>query len=189
MIKSLSILAFAVLLSGAALAAAPALTGFSRDTNDELFGYYLPPDPPHAVTVGHYQLQTFAIGILDDLKKWEAGKDRSADYAPVMFQFTDLSSAMVKNEESGQMEHSGTLRVLPTAYRIKGNTIAFVGSAREIGAVTFTGTIDVKAIKALNAKNGTDNAQAQSSGDVIKGDLTIAGKVYKNIGFSWFAGD
>jgi hypothetical protein len=191
-IAALALLAATLLSSAlmvptvAATVTAAPLHGFSRDTNDELFGYYLPASE---IKVGHFQLQAFAVGILDDLKKWEAGRERSAVYAPIMFQFTDLSSKMVKNEESGQMEHAETLRVLPSAYRLKGNTIAFAGSAKGLGTVTFAGKLDIKAIKALNAKNGTENAEAQSPGPVMTGDLTIAGKVYKNVAFSWFAGD
>jgi hypothetical protein len=87
------------------------------------------------------------------------------------------------------MEHENEVRVLPSAYRIKGNTIAFVGSSKEMGAVTFVATMNLKEIGRLNAINGTENAQAQSSGDVMKGDLTVGGKTFKGIGFSWFAGE
>lgn len=179
------VLAASLALCTSALAG-DAITGFSHDNKGELFGYYLPPD---GTRTGHYLLHDFAIGPLDDIKKWESGKERLTTYAPLMFQFTDLSSKMVKNEESGEMEHSVEVRVLPSAYRIKGNTIAFAGASKEIGTVTFVGTLDLKEITRLNAVNGTDNAEAQSKGDVMKGDLTIAGKTYKNIGFSWFAGD
>jgi hypothetical protein len=176
----------ALLALGTSALAGDSVTGFSHDNKSELFGYYLPPD---GTKTGHYLLHDFAIGPLDDIKKWESGKDRMANYAPVMFQFTDVSSKLVKNEESGEMEHSEEVRVMPTAYRIKGNTIAFVGASKEIGTVTFTGTLDLKEITKLNTEAGTDSAEAQSKGDVMKGDLTIAGKLYKNIGFSWFAGE
>jgi len=175
----------ALLVSGTSVLAADAFTSFGHDNKAELFGYYLPPD---GTKTGHYLLHDFAIGPLEDLK-WETGNDRMATYAPVMFQFTDLSSKLVKNEESGEMEHSNEVRVLPTAYRIKGNTIAFVGSSNAIGTVTFTGTFDIKTIAKLNGEAGTDNAEAQSKRDVMKGNLTIAGRPYKNIGFSWFGGD
>jgi hypothetical protein len=183
--RSLAAASAVLLLSGAALAG-DAITGFSHDNKGELFGYYLPPD---GTQIGHYELHDFAIGPFEDLKKWETGKKRMATYAPVMFQFTDLSSKLVKNEESGQMEHENEVRVLPSAYRIKGNTIAFVGSSKEMGAVTFVATMNLKEIGRLNAINGTENAQAQSSGDVMKGDLTVGGKTFKGIGFSWFAGE
>jgi hypothetical protein len=183
--RSVGAAAAVILLSGAVLAAT-ALTGFSHDNKGELFGYYLPPEN---TKIGHYVLHDFAIGPFEDLKKWETGKERMATYAPLMFQFTDLSSKLVKNEESGEMEHEGEVRVLPTAYRIKGNTIAFSGSSKEMGAVTFNGTLDIAAITKLNALNGTEDAQAQSKGDVMKGDLSVGGKTFKGIGFSWFAGE
>ncbi len=109
----------ALLALGTSALAGDSVTGFSHDNKSELFGYYLPPD---GTKTGHYLLHDFAIGPLDDIKKWESGKDRMANYAPVMFQFTDVSSKLVKNEESGEMEHSEEVRVMPTAYRIKGNT-------------------------------------------------------------------
>jgi hypothetical protein len=171
---------------GTSALASDAVTGFSHDNKGDLFGYYLPPD---GTKTGHYLLHDFAIGPLDDIKKWESAKERMPNYAPIMFQFTDLTSKMVKNQESGEMEHSEEVRVMPTAYRIKGNTIAFIGASKEIGTVTFVGTLDLKEITKLNAEAGTDSAEAQSKGDVMKGDLTIAGKTYKNIGFSWFAGE
>src|ERR1700749_3951457 len=98
----------ALLALGTSALAGDAIVGFSHDNKTELFGYFMPPD---GTKVGHFVLHDFAIGQLDDMKKWEAGKERSDVYAPVMFQFTDLTSKMTKNEESGEMEHQD-VRVL-----------------------------------------------------------------------------
>lgn len=175
-----TLLAFSASALGADL-----LTGFSHDNKAELFGYFLPPD---RTKIGHFVLHDFAIGQLDDMKKWESGKDRSDAYAPVMFQFTDLTSKLVKNEESGEMEHSD-VRVLPTAYRIKGNTIAFAGSSKGIGTVSFTGTLDTKRVVALNANVASADPKQLPEDGVMKGDLTIGTKTFKNMSFSWFGGD
>lgn len=179
-------LAVVLVAAGMALAADAPLKGFSRDGNDDLFGYYGTATP---VKVGKFELDHMHIGMKEDLVKWEKGTERMDTYAPFMFQFTDLSSKMVKNEENGQMYHSNLPRVLPTAYRIKGNTIAFAGASKEVGAVSFTGTIDRKKIAKFNAAAGTDAAQPETGEAVIKGDLTVAGKVFKNIAFSWSGGD
>lgn len=183
--KIRSIALAAALTLGTAALAGDAISGFSHDNKSDLFGYYLPPD---GIKVGHFVLHTFAIGQMDDLKKWETGKERLTTWAPVMVSFTDLTSKTVKNEESGEMEHQD-VRVLPTAYRIKGNTVAFVGAMKGIGTVTFTGTLDVPAIAKLNAAAGTENGKSESEGNVLKGDLTVGSQTFKNIGFSWFAGD
>jgi hypothetical protein len=180
--------AFALAMSlalGTSALAGDAIIGFSHDNRIELFGYFLPPD---GTKTGHFVLHDFAIGQLDDMKKWESGKERSDAYAPVMFQFTDLTSKMIKNEESGEMEHQD-VRVLPSAYRIKGNTIAFIGASKEIGTVVFTGTLDTKRVIALNANVASADPKQLPEDGVMKGDLTIAGKTFKNMSFSWFGGD
>jgi hypothetical protein len=179
-------LAAAVVVAGMALAADAPLKGFSRDGNDDLFGYYMTSTP---VKVGKMELDHLHIGMKEDLAKWEKGTERLDTYAPIMLQFTDTASKMVKNEENGQMYHANLPRVLPTAYRIQGNTIAWMGTSKEVGAVSFTGTIDRKKIATFNAKAGTEVGAGDTSAPVIKGDLTVAGKVFKNVAFSWSGGD
>lgn len=163
-----------------AFAADAPLKGFAKDGNDDLFGYYGTATP---VKVGKMELDHMHLGMKDDFTKYIKGTERLPTYAPFMFQFTDLGSKMVKNEENGQMYHANQPRVLPTAFRIQGNMIAFAGTAKEVGAVSFTGTIDRKKIAGFN---GGRDSQGEI---VIKGDLTVAGKVFKNIGFSWSGGD
>jgi len=186
MLKTISTLAAAVLIAGIALAADAPLKGFTRDGNDDLFGYYMSSTP---VRVGKMELDHMHIGMKEDLVKWEKGIERLDTYAPIMFQFTDTGSKMVKNEENGQMYHQNLPRVLPTAYRIQGNTIAWTGTSKEVGAVSFTGTIDRKKIAKFNAGAGTEAGPGDTSAAVIKGDLTVAGKVFKNIALSWSGGD
>ncbi|MBL6853927.1 MAG: hypothetical protein ISS15_11955 [Alphaproteobacteria bacterium] len=184
--RFMTALAVVFVAAGMALAADAPLKGFTRDGKDDLFGYYSPSAP---VKVGKFELDHLHIGMQDDLVKWEKGTERLATYAPVMFQFTDTSSKMVKNEENGQMYHANLPRVLPTAYRIQGNNIAWTGTSKEVGAVSFTGTIDRKKIAAFNAKQGTEAGPGDTSAPVIKGDLTVAGKAFKNITFTWSGGD
>ncbi|MBS0473143.1 MAG: hypothetical protein JSR60_18885 [Proteobacteria bacterium] len=170
----------AVLLLGSALAGDAPLKGFSHDNTQEIFGYYL---PKAEIKSGKFRLDTFSIGTLDELKGWESGKDRMPTYAPVMFTFQDLMSKKLKNE-MGDTYYANEPRVLPTAYRIKGNTIVFSGSDKQVGVVTFMGTIDLKALKAAS-----DGGTLSTDKVIIKGDLTVAGKLYKGVEFTWFGGD
>ena len=170
---------FALGLSMAVAADAP-LKGFSHDNKTEISGYYMPVKP---ITVGKFTLENLSIGGLDDLKKYETGKGRIPTYAPVMFVFQDTTSKKLKNE-MGDDYYANEPRVLPAAYRIRGNTIAFEGKDRQVGAVSFTGTIDPKIVKALMDQGIMDTDKI-----VIKGDLTIAGKVFKGVNFRWFGGD
>jgi hypothetical protein len=170
----------AALLLGSALAGDAPLKGFSHDNTQDIFGYYL---PKAEIKSGKFRLETFSIGTLDELKSWETGKERLTTYAPVMFSFQDLSSKPLKNE-MGDTYYANEPRVLPSAYRIKGNTIAFLGTDRQVGAVSFSGTIDLKALKAA-----MDGGTLTTDKVIIKGDLTIAGKSYKGVSFTWFGGD
>jgi hypothetical protein len=175
----------ALLALGTTALAGDAITGFSHDNKTDVSGYYL---PPAHTKVGHFELHAIALGAVDDLQKWETGKARMITWAPVMFTFTDLTSKMVQNEESGEMEHSD-VRVLPSAYRIKGNTVAFIGASKELGTVVFTGTFDVKRAAALNANIQSADPKQLPEDRIMKGDLTVGGTSFKNLAFSWFGGD
>lgn len=171
--------AFALILASAAFAA-EALTGFSHDNKGEMFGYY---SPKSEVRLGKFRLERLSIGTLDELRDYEKGKDRMPTYAPVMFTFEDLTSKKLK-DENGDTYYANEPRVLPSAYRIKGNTIAFTGTDKQVGAVSFTGTFDMAPVKAAQAQDITFTDKA-----VVTGDLTVAGKVFKGVSFSWFGGD
>ncbi|HUO88797.1 MAG TPA: hypothetical protein VMU08_06460 [Rhizomicrobium sp.] len=179
MSKQLAAVAAALALATLAFAAEVPLKGFSHDNKDDLFGYYFPSPE---IRVGKFRLDQFGIGTLDELKTYESGRGRLPTYAPVMFTFEDTTSKQLTNELGGTY-HANEPRVLPTAYRIRGNTIAFAGSDRQIGVVTFSGTIDRAALKAAQATG------MESDKPVIRGDLTIAGKTFKGVGFRWFGGD
>lgn len=168
----------AFLVVSAALAGP--LKGFTHDNTQELFGYYMPKTE---IRSGKFRLDTFSIGTLEELKAYESGKDRMATYAPVMFAFQDIASKPLKNE-MGDTYYANEPRVLPVAYRIKGNTIAFMGRDPQVGTVTFAGTIDLKALKAA-----ADGGTLSTDKVIIKGDLTVAGKLYKGVEFTWFGGD
>jgi hypothetical protein len=163
----------------ASMAMAGAPSGFSHDNRDDLSGYYF---PSHEIRVGKFRLDQFGIGTTEELKAYESGRGQLATYAPVMFSFEDTTSKQLKNEMGGTY-YANEPRVLPAAYRIRGDSIVFAGTDRQLGRVTFTGTINRKALRAAQATG------AESDGPVIRGDLTIAGKAFKGVGFRWFGGD
>jgi hypothetical protein len=173
-------LAMVLVAADMALAADTPLKGFSHDNTTDLFGYYL---SKVEIRVGKFRLDSFDIGTLDDMKKYESGRERLPTYAPVMFSFQDTTSKQLTNENGGTY-YQNEPRVLPTAYRLRGNTIAFTGTDKQVGTVTFTGTIDIKGLKAAQAGNNLSTDKV-----IVKGDLAIAGKVFKGVSFTWFGGD
>ena len=153
---------------------------FSHNNRSELFGYYM---PTVVLRIGRYRLDQISIGTLDELKSYEAGQRQSRTYAPVMMTFSDLSSKQQTNE-LGNVYYMNAPRVLPTAYRIKGNNLSFAGVNKQVGAVSFDGTLDSKTLKEYQA--GTRSGPAPP---VLKGDLTVAGTTFRDVTFTWFGGD
>jgi hypothetical protein len=173
-------LAVVFVAAGMALAADAPLKSFSHDNKDDIFGYYM---PVKEIRVGKFRLDSFDIGTLDDLKKYESGRERLPTYSPVMFSFQDTTSKQLTNENGGTY-YQNEPRVLSSGYRVKGNTIAFIGTDKQVGTVTFTGTIDIKGLKAAQAGNTLSTDKV-----IVTGDLTIAGKPFKGVTFTWFGGD
>jgi hypothetical protein len=154
------------------------LKGYSSDTSQNLFGYYMPP--ADSVRFGKYVLRNIALGEPADFRKYESGKNDVKTYAPLMLEFDDTSSQK-KQGEMGEY-YANAPRVLPSAYRIAGSSIAFAGTHRELGTVSFTGTLDRTAIKA--SQNG-----GSLEATVLTGDVTVGSKTIKQVKFTWFGGD
>lgn len=158
------------------------LHGFSWNAKADLFGYYM---PSKEVRFGKFVLENFAIGDAASFRDFAAGKFNGQPYAPAMFAFNDTTSQKVHGETGDGYKNAP--RVLPATYAFTGNAVRFGGSDRQIGAVTFTGTFDLKAVKA--AQTAQSKATEAPSAPVLKGDLTIGSKTYKNVTFTWFGGD
>jgi hypothetical protein len=156
------------------------MTGFVSDKANDLFGYYL---PLHEIRVGKFKLDHLALATPDEFRSYEAAKDRRPTFAPVMLAFSDITSRQLTNE-LGQPYFENAPRALPTAYRVNGGTITFVGGNKQVGPVTFSGTLDLAALKAVQNMQPSDSTKS-----VLKGDLTIAGKTFKGVTFGWFGGD
>lgn len=164
--------------STAPAATPPAPVTFSHDPALDSFGYYFTET---AVRAGVLKLTSLNIGQASDFADWEAGK-RPAAYAPIYLSFEDVTSPTAENE-LGQTNHTVSVRVMPTAYRVDDQAISFHGVEPRLGQVTFTGAFDPEALKA---------AKAQGPGEpqpVLKGDLTIGDQQFRNISFKYFGGE
>jgi hypothetical protein len=156
-------------------------TGFKHDPRNDLNGYYIPsPD----LKIGKWEVTDIALGTGDEFVAYEKGKRDPPEYAPFMIEFADTSSPQVTNELGGT-NYSNQRRVLPTAYAISGNHVAFVGKDSQVGTVAFTGTLDLAAVKQAQASEGNYDATRI----VLTGDLSVGGHVVKNLKFTWFGGD
>ena len=161
------------------IAGAGELTGFVYNSKTDLFGYYI-PDPGRAITIGgRFQFRDLAIGAQEDFAKFKPG-DPKATYAPVMLEFDDTKSPKKVNE-MGNTYYENSPRVLPAAFRISGSDVAFSGNDRQLGRVTFAGKLDLAALKAAHDE--------QPNGVVLRGDLSVGGRTFTNVAFTWFGGD
>ena len=161
--------------------AAPAIeapTGFHHEAGFAATGYYM---PARTIRVGAYQLSNITLGAPSDFAEWEGGR-RSAEFGPVMVQFDDMSSPMQPNEMGGEA-HSVNVRVLPSAYSVDSHTLAFAGEAAGVGPVVLQVRFDQEALH--HALDGGDPATTP----VAHGVLTVAGRRFENVSFTYFAGD
>ncbi|KQY29838.1 hypothetical protein ASD38_11000 [Caulobacter sp. Root487D2Y] len=164
--------------STAPAATPPAPVTFSHDPALDSFGFYL---PDKAIQSGDLKLTSLNIGQASDFADWEAG-GRSATYAPIFMSFDDVASPTVENE-LGQIVHTVSVRVMPTAYRVDDRELSFHGVDPRLGQVTFTGAFDLEALKAAKA------AGPGEPKPVMKGDLLVGDRQFRNIGFLYFGGD
>jgi hypothetical protein len=160
----------------AATPAAPVT--FSHDPKLDAVGYYLTET---AVQSGNLKLTSLNIGQARDFADWEAGK-RPATYAPIYLAFDDVTSPTAENE-LGQGNHTVTVRVMPTAYRVDGQDISFHGVDPNLGQVTLTGVLELEALKAAKAAGPGHLAP------VMTGDLQIGDQQFRNVVFKYFGGE
>lgn len=159
-------------------APAAAVTGFSHVKGEDLFGYYIPSSE---VKVGTWKLDNIAILTEADFAKWEAG-DTAGPAGPIMFEFSDTSSATSENE-LGQTVYAKTIRILPTSYKIGGGNIQVTGTDVTLGQVRLDGTIDVVALKRARAAGPGANET------ILRTGLMFGSTPFKNLSFNWFGGD
>ncbi|WP_340645277.1 hypothetical protein [Phenylobacterium sp.] len=155
-----------------------AVTGFSHAKGEDLFGYYIPNTE---VKSGTWKLDNIAILDEAEFAKWEAG-DTAGPAGPVMFEFSDTSSATSENE-LGQTVYAKRTRILPTSYRIGGGDIQVTGTDVTLGQVTLDGTIDMAALKRARATG------PGAKETILRTGLMIGSTPFKNLSFNWFGGD
>lgn len=156
----------------------PTVEGFAHQAGADLFGYYLPVSD---VQVGDLKLSHLHIGDEAEFQAWEAAQGRGpTNFAPIMFQFDDLSSPTVANELGGQTPEV-IVRVLPTGYGVSDGIVRFVGTDPTLGLVIFEGRF---VAGALQRERTVAEGQA-----VLQGNLTIGDRIFEGQSFSWIGGD
>ncbi len=156
-------------------AAAPRPAAFVNQLSSDLFGYYMPDKTYRA---GKFVFRNMTLGGPVQFKSWEKG-DRANTVAPVFLEFEDVTSKQGTNE-LGQTYYKNAPRVLPQSYRVTRTNLSFTGTDKQLGTVSFTGAIDLKALKAA-----PENPQIV----VATGTLSFAGKTFQNVKLTWFGGD
>jgi hypothetical protein len=157
------------------------LEGFTHAAGEDLFGYYVPTQP---VQIGDHRLDHIHIGGAMEFAAWERG-ERTETYAPVMLEFSDVTSPVSTNE-LGQEFHERSFRVLPTAYRVGEGDFRFVGRHPLIGHVRIDGMIDLARLEAERAQGGLSQAEASP---LLKTSAQIGPEAFRNLSFVWFGGD
>ena len=149
--------------------AASELPGFAHAAGEDLFGYYI---PTQEVRIGTLKLDHLHIGGETEFQAWARG-ERSETYAPV-------------TNELGQVVHTRTIRVLPSAYRRGEGDFRFVGRHPEIGEVRLDGMLDLDQLNA--ARLGAD-VRPQEARPVLRTAAQIGPEQLKTLSFFWFGGD
>jgi len=160
----------------AAVPAAPVT--FSHDPRLDAQGVYL---TDAVVRSGSLKLASLDIGQADDFADWEAGK-RPAAYAPIFMAFDDLTSPTAE-DGLGRSYRTVSIRVMPTAYRVDAQEVSFHGVDPSLGQVTFTGALDLAALKTAKI------ARSGGSRPVLTGALQLGDQPPRHIAFHYFGGD
>lgn len=161
------------------LAQAAPPPAFVLDTKADLFGYYM---PQKEVRTGRFKLLMLAIGPRDDFRKFARGDRFGGTWAPVLLEFAPANAQQKQGE--GGAYWVGSFRVLPTAYAVNASQVSFAGTDKKLGPVAFQATLDLAALKS-EQKIGNGG----SGKPVLRGTLTVGGKSYPGLTFTWFGGD
>ncbi len=154
---------------------------FVRDRSFNLTGYYYPTTE---IQVGNFHLDHIDMGDDSDFRKLETEGQTLSTWTPFEFSFSDMSSPELQGEMGPYHERSP--RVFCKSYSLTADKISFTGYDKDVGEVRFEGKID----PAFITRQSSDVTWMSESEDaVITGDLTIAGKTFKNVGFAYWAGD
>lgn len=156
--------------------AAPAAAAFRSDLSGDISGYYM---PTVEVRAGDWLLRNAFIGQEADFAGWEGGTRRGV-FAPMMFEFEDVTSPMTATE-LGEVR-SGQIRVLPSRYEVTDGRVVFEGRADGVGVVSFNGRLDGDALATARRNLGDESP-------VLVGTLSVGGRKFDGVRFRWWAGD
>lgn len=149
-----------------ATASASKSATFRHDLPEDVSGYYLPME---AVRVDGWRLHHVFMGQVPDFIAWESG-ERSASFAPVMMEF----------QADGQ--GARRTRLIPARYDVTEDRLRFEAHSRELGAVSFDGTLDQGTLATARRNLGDE-------GVVLKGTLKVGNRTFNNVAMRWWAGD
>ncbi len=144
---------------------------FFHESKKKFYGYYFPEKP---IKINSIVLYHFFMGENMEFDKFE--KDPNS-FAPIHFNFNDTKSKLLTNE-LGQEYYETTYRVGPVSYFAGPDKINFTGKDEKLGNIKFTGKMNWK----LRETETIDKP-------VLTGDLMVGDELFKNIQFTWFAGD
>ena len=160
------------------------LRAFATNNKINYGGYYI---PTKEFRIGKFRLDDIAVAQAMDVLSYKSckllSKSYSATYASMMFEFSDVTSQKKVNS-IGQDYYVNSLRVLPQTCQIMRNKLLFVGTDKQLGKISFVGTLDVNTLRIVQNKNISNKRST-----VLRGDLIIKNKTFKNIEFEWFSGD
>lgn len=150
---------------------------FSHEADFDAAGFYFTQSN---IRSGAWRLARVGVGAPSDFETWEAG-DRGSSFGPIVFEFEDAASPSQAGETGGE-GHSGSIRILPDAYVLNGQRLAFFGHDKTLGQVTFDGRLDKAALTEAKANGSSQTA-------VLTGTLKVGGKTYDKVSFTYFVGD
>jgi hypothetical protein len=183
--KILPALAVALLATSPVLAGSPVVqpqktVGFAFSGKEDLSGFYMPKQELRA---GRYKLIMIGLGLPEDFADFLKGERWEGKWAPILLTFAPVGSKPKPGAEGG-VQWQGSFRVLPNSFHVTDNSLAFSGTEKKVGRVSFTGSINLAVLKSEKAAGpgGTNKV-------VLTGDLSAAGKSQPALAFTWFGGD
>lgn len=150
---------------------------FSHEADFDAAGFYFTQSN---IRSGNWRLTQIGVGAPSDFETWEKG-DRGSSFGPIQFEFEDAASP-TRTGETGAESHTGSIRVLPDAYVLDGQRLTFFGHDKALGQVSFDGRFDKTALIEAKANGSSQTA-------VLTGTLTVGGKTYDKVSFTYFVGD
>ena len=183
--KILPTLAVALLATSPILADSPVvqpqrIVGFTFSGKEDLSGYYM---PKQEVRAGRYKLIMIGLGLPEDFADFQKGERWEGKWAPILLTFAPVGSKPKPGAEGG-VQWEGSFRVLPDSFRVTSTSIAFGGTEKRVGRVSFTGSINLAVLKSEKAAGPGGTGKV-----VLAGELSAAGKSQPALAFTWFGGD